>query len=84
MGDHKEIKTIDLVLKKNRKILKKLFDPKKEKPVGKELLLRQGFDFTYHTHSIVTKIQQNEFTFCYDYEYREVDNGKYKIIRSFT
>jgi hypothetical protein len=82
-GDHQEIKTIDLVLKKNRKILSKLFDPKKDKLVSRETLLKQGFDFKYHTQSITTKMTQNDFTFCYDYGYREVENEKYKIIRSF-
>jgi hypothetical protein len=53
-GDHQEIKNIDLILKKNRKILSKLFDPKKEKLVLGEMLLKQGFDFTFHTHVHIT------------------------------
>ena|SRR5687767_4957102 len=81
--EHKEIKKIDQVLKRNRRILKKLFDPKKEKLVNREVLLKAGFEFDFHTHFVVTKFKANEFIFCYDYGYREVDKNKYKVIKSF-
>jgi len=83
INEHKEIKKIDQVLKRNRRILKKLFDPKKEKLVNREILLKAGFEFDFHTHFVITKIKENEFTFCYDYGYREVEKDKYKVIKSF-
>ncbi len=82
--EHKEIKKIDQVLKRNLRILKRLFDPKKEnKLVDREALLKAGFEFDFHTHLIITKFKANEFTFCYDYGYREVEKNKYKIVKSF-
>lgn len=78
------MKKVDLVLKKNRRVLKRLFNPKNDKALfEKELLLKQGFEFDYHTHIIITKTYQNEFTFCYDYGYRPVEKNRYQIIKSF-
>lgn len=83
-AEHKEIKKIDIVLKRNRRILKKLYNPKKpEKLTGREVLVKAGFEFDFHTHSIITKFKANEFIFCYDYGYREAEKGKYKVIKSF-
>ena len=80
----KEIGRIDAVLKRNRNILKKLFHPKKEEHlIARETLLKAGFEFEFHTHHVITKIHSNEFIFCYDYGYREVEKHKYKIIKSF-
>jgi hypothetical protein len=81
--EYGEIKSVILAIKKNRRILKKFFSPKKEKLIEREKLLREGFDFKFHTHHLIRKIQQNEFIFCADYGYREVEKDKYKIIRSF-
>lgn len=80
---HHEIRQIELALKKNRKILKKYFIPGKDKPVGREILLKAGFEFSYHTHHIVSKIKGNEFIFCFDYGYREVAPGRFQIIEAF-
>ena len=81
--EHKEIKKIDIILKRNRRILKKLFNPKNEKLISRELLIKAGFEFDFHTHFIVTKIKGNEFIFCYDYGYREVEKDKFKLVKSF-
>ena len=82
--EHKEIKKIDEALKRNRRILSKLFDPKKEdKLVNREVLLKAGFEFEFHTHFIITKVKGNQFVYCYDYGYREVEKDKYKLIKSF-
>jgi hypothetical protein len=82
--EHREIRKVDIVLKRNRRILKRMFNPKKEDIlVDREVLLKQGFEFTFHTHFVITRIKQNEFIFCYDYGYREIEKNKYKIIKSF-
>jgi hypothetical protein len=83
IATHQEIQRIDLALKKNRNILKQLFQPKVDKLVDRDQLLKAGFEFTFHTHQIITKVKQNEFVFCYDYGYREVKEGWYQIIKSF-
>lgn len=80
----KEIGRIDAVLKRNRKILKELFPIQREgRFIARETLLKAGFEFDFHTHHIVTKTRFNEFIFCYDYGYREVEKDRYKIIKSF-
>lgn len=81
--EQQEISKIDIILKRNRRILKKYFDPYKETIVSRDMLLKQGFDFDYFTHFIVTKLRSNEFRFCYDYGYREIENSTVKIIKSF-
>ena len=82
--EHAEIKRVDLILKKNRRILKKLFNPLlAETVVSGESLLKARFEFNFHTHHVITKTFSNEFIFCYDYGYRELTDGKYKIIRDF-
>jgi len=80
----KEIGRIDTVLKRNRKILKQLYNPNKEdRLITRETLLKSGFEFEFHTHYVITKIHANQFIFCYDYGYREVEKGKYKVIKRF-
>jgi len=82
--EHKEIKKIDIILKRNRRILKKIYNPKKEdKLISREVLIKARFEFGFHTHSVITKFKVNEFIFCYDYGYREVEKEKYKVIKSF-
>ena len=79
-----EIKDILLILKRNRRILKKLFNPsKKEKLIDREVLLKEGFEFNYHTHFVITKTHNNQFIFCLDYGYREVETNKYQVKKSF-
>lgn len=82
--EHKEIQKVDLILKRNRRILMRLFNPKKEEVlVARDVLLKHGFDFSFHTHMIVTKKYQHEFIFCYDYGYRETEKDRYRIIKGF-
>ncbi len=81
--EHNEIKKIDLILKKNRRVLKKLFNLRNA-TIPKSILVKEGFEFDYHTHIIITKLKRNQFIFCYDHGYREVADGRIQIIRSFA
>jgi hypothetical protein len=82
--EREEISRVEGILKRNRRTLKKLFQPDKpEVLVSRESIVKEGFEFDYHTHHLVTKTKGNEFLFCYDYGYREVEKDKYKIIRQF-
>ncbi len=84
IAEHREIKKIDTILKRNRRILKKLYNPKKaEIPVGRETLLKAGFEFGFHTHTAVTKNKANEIVFCYDFGYREISPDKFQLFASF-
>lgn len=84
-GERNEIRTIDIIIKKNRRILKKLYD--KEKPEIKftrEELTREGFEFGFMTHIAITKRKGNEILFCYDYGYREISEGEFQVYPSFS
>lgn len=84
-GERNEIRTIDLVLKKNRRVLKKLYDPQKpEKKFSREMLIREGFEFGFLTHVAVTKTKLNEIVFCYDFGYREISEGSFQLFPSFS
>lgn len=82
--EHQEIKKIDIILKRNRRILQKIYNPTKpEKLINREVLLKAGFEFSFRTHHVITKTKANEFIFCYDFGYREMEKDKYKVIKSF-
>lgn len=81
--EHAEIKKTDLLLKRNRRILKSFYKPGKEILVSRIQLLKLGFEFDYHTHFVVTKLHQHTFIFCYDYGYREVEKDKFQVIEAF-
>ena len=48
-NEQQEIKRIQLVLKKNRRILKKMISAKDHDQIPREKLLKEGFEFDYHT-----------------------------------
>lgn len=81
--EDQEIKRIQLILKKNRRVLKKLFARKDHDAITKEKLLKEGFEFDYHTHFVVSKIKGNQFIFNFDYGYRMVNEDMYKIVKAF-
>ena len=82
--ERKEIRAIDLALKRNRRILKSFFEEEKDTYVKEKALQEKGFVFNYHTHHTVTKTKQDEYLFCYDYGYRKTQEGLYRIIKAFT
>ncbi|MBS1656432.1 MAG: hypothetical protein JSU05_16375, partial [Bacteroidetes bacterium] len=61
----------------------KLFAKKDHDAIPKETLLKEGFEFDYHTHYVVTKIKGNTFTFNFDYGYRMLEDERYKIVKAF-
>lgn len=84
-NERSEISRIDIVLKKIRRVLKKLYEPKNwTKKFTREAMIRQGFEFGFQTHVAITASKGNEIIFCYDYGYREVDPGKYQIYPTFS
>lgn len=78
-----EILRIEVALKNNRKILKKVLGAKKEEIVNIETLRKLGFEFKYHTHHVVTTYKANEYIFCYNYGYWKMDHERVKIVKSF-
>jgi hypothetical protein len=78
-----EIRKINKLLSNNREILKSLLGKEEERICVQETLSKRGYKFDYHTHFIITHFKGNQFTFCYDYGYRQLENNKYKIVKSF-
>lgn len=81
--DDIEFKRVQRVLRTNRKILKKMFERNDKDELKKERLLKAGFEFDYHTHTKLSKIKSNLFTFCFEYGYRAVGEDKVKVVRAF-
>lgn len=83
--EQQEIKKVDTALRRNRRVLKKLYNPKKSDQLfTREALLQAGFEFGFHTHFVITGARGHELTFCYDYGYREVLKDKYQLYPSFS
>jgi len=83
-SERQEILRIEMALKNNRRILKKVLGPKKEEIVIKETLLKMGFEFTYHTHHVISTYKSNEYIFCYNYGYWKMDDDKLKVVKGFN
>jgi hypothetical protein len=81
--ENAELQRIELILKKNRRILKKMFLKKERAEIKKEKLLKEGFDFEFHTHHVTSKIKKNEFIFCFDFGYRSINADSFKIVKAF-
>lgn len=82
-GEPPEMRRINKVLKNNRETLKSLLGKDAERICIRETLSKRGFKFDYHTHFVISHFHNNQFTFCYDYGYRQLQNNKYKIVKSF-
>lgn len=72
------IQQVNKVLRKNRTILKTL-NPTGMSIVRKEFLLERGFNFKYFTSLYQTK-DGNEYWFCYDMGYMQLEENKVRII----
>ncbi|MES2690602.1 MAG: hypothetical protein V4658_09375 [Bacteroidota bacterium] len=78
-----QVKSINSILRKNRKILEGFLLPQKDKTTVNILLKKlsaTGFNFTYSTHLLNTK--NGNYTFCYEYGYRMLDDGFVMIVKS--
>jgi hypothetical protein len=84
-----ETARIKKILNKNRKILKKMAARKDAEQIHKERLLKEGFEFDYHTHFKISKVKKYQYTFCFDYGYRELNGtyekkDHYKVVKGFA
>lgn len=61
------VRTVNSILKKNRKILEEL-NPGGKTKVAAKRLQRRGFDFTYFTHIYETS-KGSQYRFCYEHGY---------------
>ncbi len=77
--ENQVINQVNLVLRKNRKILGDLLQGRRVGIFRKDRLLTKGFNFTYFTNTYRTNQGKNYF-FCYDRGYLYEDNGLVKIV----
>jgi len=75
-----EINQIDLILKRNRRILKRSLGSESRRVVSTKELLQKGFRFEYYTHQ-VTDRNFDQYSFCYDFGYLEVGEGRCLVVR---
>ncbi len=73
------IRSINRILKKNRKILESL-NPDGKITIPDYLLSKKGFDFLYHTHTFMNRKGQTCY-FCYEEGYIKLDKNQYRLIR---
>jgi predicted nucleic acid-binding Zn ribbon protein len=70
---------INGILRRNRQILDELV-PGDKYTVHRDMLLKRGFQFDYHTHIYRTKTGRLYY-FCYEMGYLPIDNDFYALVR---
>jgi hypothetical protein len=78
ISDHSHIKQINLILKKNWQILKDN-NPEGKTKVKRDVLVRKGFNFNYHTHTYATQ-KGLTYIFCYEYGYLPLENDEILLV----
>lgn|SRR6476660_4649979 len=73
------LRPVNAILRKNHSILTKLCTSNKVK-LKKEVLIRSGFDLTYHTHLHCTQ-NGNTYFFCYNYGYMLLEEEIFLLVR---
>jgi len=73
------IRKINSILRRNRNILMRL-NPTGKVKVSREKLIREGFNFSYHTNTYRTK-NGNTYYYCYDQGYLPLADGIYFLVR---
>ncbi len=74
----KFIRDVNIILRRNRYILKQL-NPKGKSKASRQLLLEKGFRFSYFTNEYITKAGKR-YRFCYYQGYLELDNDYYALV----
>jgi hypothetical protein len=82
-ANSQEIKLIQAILRRNRSILKALLGDKPEVIVAREILLKKGFEFDYHTHHVISKTKRHEYVFTFNYGYWAMPGEQHKVVKSF-
>lgn len=67
------------ILKRNRQILESL-NPEGKKKLHRDKLSEQGFNFTYHTHTINTR-KGTVYQFCFEQGYAELGKDWLLLVR---
>ena len=75
-----EIRQINLILKKNRKILEDLLPPDGKTKVSGKKLRELGFDQTYITH-IYTTQTGSTYRYCYEFGYLPLEGDSFLVVK---
>lgn len=75
-----EVHRINAILEKNRTILQRHFT-KNETTISKLVLMCEGFVSDYHTHVISPIDLPLAYKFCYEFGFRDMENGNYELVR---
>jgi hypothetical protein len=80
---HSSIRTVDLILKKNRRVLHELLQQIGEEhhTFAQRRLLTKGFQFGYYTHHYTTK-KGDTYCYCYDYGYLPLEGEYYLVVKA--
>jgi hypothetical protein len=78
-ADNNFVKSINQILKKNRSILKEN-NPTDKIKINRSRLVRQGYNFDFHTHTYTNKKEMTYF-FCYEYGYLTLAHGEVLLVR---
>ncbi len=73
------VRKVNVILRKNRRILAQLMDGKNKTKTTKEQLLLNGFNFYYYTNVYETK-QDKTYYFVYELGYLELDDEKFALV----
>lgn len=73
------MKQVNQILKKNRDLLKAQNADGTVK-LHKNDLVKKGFDFKYHTHTLVTT-NGGTYFFCYEYGYLALENSELLLVK---
>ncbi len=74
-----QVRLINNILRKNRRILEEL-NPNGKLTVHKDKLSTMGFNFMYHTH-IYTSKNGNTYFFCYEQGYLALEKSFFMLVR---
>ena len=74
------VTSINRILRKNRRILKKL-NPNGKAKVNKTKLEKEDFSFKHFTHVYKTK-EGKVYYFCYEYGYLPLDNNYFALVKN--
>lgn len=75
------IRNINNSLRKNRTILESIVpDSEGVARVQRDKLLREGFNFKYHTHTYTNR-KGSTYHYCYDYGFLPLENDWYLVVR---
>ena len=73
------VRNVNVMLRKNRKILKEL-TPDSAAKTTKTKLLQRGFNFHYYTNTYRTR-KGADYFFCYDYGYLPLEKDYYMLLK---